>query len=67
MDEMNPVGIVFDGALIMRFGMEAVNFRSDAVTLPTKPMFHAMVTARLGEDSRDGDPTVVKLEAMAAT
>ena len=43
-----------------------IDLRSDTVTQPTAEMLDAMYAARLGDDSRDGDPTVGKLEALAA-
>jgi threonine aldolase len=43
-----------------------IDLRSDTVTLPTEEMREAMHRARLGDDSRDGDPTVGELEALAA-
>ncbi|MHB1006903.1 MAG: GntG family PLP-dependent aldolase [Chloroflexota bacterium] len=43
-----------------------VNLRSDVVTLPTEEMFEAMRAAVLGDDNRGEDPTVNRLEAMAA-
>jgi threonine aldolase len=43
-----------------------IDLRSDTVTRPTDAMLEAMRTAPLGDDSRDGDPTVVRLERMAA-
>jgi threonine aldolase len=46
--------------------MAIVDFRSDTVTLPTDEMRAAMRSAELGDDSRDGDPTVRALEALAA-
>ena len=42
-----------------------IDLRSDTVTQPTAEMLDAMYAARLGDDSRDGDPTVGKLEALA--
>ena len=42
-----------------------IDLRSDTVTQPTAEMLEAMYAARLGDDSRDGDPTVGKLEALA--
>jgi len=42
------------------------DFRSDTVTLPTEAMIRSIETAPLGDDSRDGDPTVERLESMAA-
>lgn len=42
------------------------DFRTDTVTRPTAGMLAAMQAATQGDDSRDGDPTVIKLEALAA-
>jgi threonine aldolase len=44
-----------------------IDLRSDTVTNPTEAMLDAMRRAELGDDSRDGDPTVGKLEALAAS
>lgn len=43
-----------------------IDLRSDTVTQPTVAMREAMRTATLGDDARDGDPTVQALEALAA-
>lgn len=43
-----------------------IDLRSDTVTQPTEAMLAAMQGATYGDDSRDGDPTVLKLEALAA-
>ena len=43
-----------------------IDLRSDTVTQPTEAMLDAMQSATYGDDSRDGDPTVLKLEALAA-
>ena len=43
-----------------------IDLRSDTITRPNEAMLDAMYEARLGDDSRDGDPTVRKLEALAA-
>ena len=43
-----------------------MDLRSDTVTRPTEAMRDAMRDATFGDDSRDGDPTVEKLEALAA-
>lgn len=43
-----------------------IDLRSDTLTLPTPEMLESMTTAKLGDDSRDGDPTVLELEAEAA-
>ena len=44
-----------------------IDLRSDTVTHPTEEMREAMQRAELGDDSREGDPTVRKLERAAAT
>ena len=46
--------------------MHLVDLRSDTVTLPTEAMRLAMATAELGDDVFGEDPTVVRLEALAA-
>ncbi|MGE5198211.1 MAG: threonine aldolase family protein [Rhodospirillaceae bacterium] len=46
--------------------MALIDLRSDTLSLPTPEMLQSIVTARLGDDSRDGDPTVRELEAEAA-
>jgi threonine aldolase len=43
-----------------------IDLRSDTVTLPTDEMREAMRRAALGDDSRDGDPTVCQLEELSA-
>src|SRR5215813_197527 len=43
-----------------------IDLRSDTLTRPTEAMLESMREATLGDDSRDGDATVQKLEAMAA-
>ncbi len=43
-----------------------IDLRSDTVTQPTEAMLDAMRSATFGDDSRDGDATVMKLEALAA-
>jgi threonine aldolase len=43
-----------------------IDLRSDTLSLPTPEMLAAMTTAKLGDDSRDGDPTVLELEAESA-
>ncbi|MCQ3949835.1 MAG: threonine aldolase, partial [Planctomycetes bacterium] len=42
------------------------DFRSDTVTRPTAEMYEAMAKAELGDDVLGDDPTVNRLEAMAA-
>lgn len=52
--------------------METIDFRSDTVTQPTLAMRRAMMEAGVGDDGRVGpdgrgeDPTINRLEAMAA-
>jgi len=46
--------------------MDIINVRSDTQTLPTEAMLEAMRRAPLGDDVFGEDPTVNKLEAMAA-
>lgn len=43
-----------------------VDLRSDTVTLPTPAMRQAMATAELGDDVMGEDPTVNRLQVMAA-
>ncbi|MGI6038162.1 MAG: threonine aldolase family protein [Limnochordia bacterium] len=43
-----------------------IDFRSDTVTLPSPAMLQAMATAPLGDDVLGEDPTVNRLEQMAA-
>jgi len=46
--------------------MRVVDFRSDTVTKPTPEMRHAMAVAEVGDDVLGEDPTVNRLEALAA-
>mgnify|MGYP001591285774 CR=1 FL=1 len=46
--------------------MNVIDLRSDTVTLPTPEMRKAMYEAELGDDVFGEDPTVNRLEAMAA-
>lgn len=46
--------------------MPAIDLRSDTVTKPTERMLERMRHAELGDDGREGDPTVRALEALAA-
>lgn len=46
--------------------MDRIDFRSDTVTWPTPAMRQAMHTAPLGDDVYGEDPTVNRLEALAA-
>jgi threonine aldolase len=43
-----------------------IDLRSDTVTRPTEAMLESMREATFGDDSRDGDQTVARLEALAA-
>jgi len=45
---------------------KAIDLRSDTVTLPTPAMRQAMFEAELGDDVMGEDPTVNRLEALAA-
>lgn len=45
---------------------QVIDLRSDTLSLPTTEMLSAIQSARLGDDSRDGDPTVIELESLAA-
>lgn len=46
--------------------MNTLDFRSDTVTRPTRAMREAMVEAQVGDDVYSEDPTVNRLEQMAA-
>jgi len=46
--------------------MNIIDMRSDTVTLPTEEMRRAMYEAQLGDDVYGEDPTVNRLEEMAA-
>lgn len=46
--------------------MQRIDLRSDTVTLPTPEMRKAMAEAEVGDDVWGEDPTVNRLEAMAA-
>ncbi|MFH1763529.1 MAG: GntG family PLP-dependent aldolase [Gemmatimonadota bacterium] len=43
-----------------------IDLRSDTLSMPTEEMLQSIQTAALGDDSRDGDPTVLELEALSA-
>ncbi|MFN7172340.1 MAG: threonine aldolase family protein [Fimbriimonadaceae bacterium] len=45
---------------------EVIDLRSDTVTRPTPEMFEAMRQAALGDDVLGDDPTVMRLEQLAA-
>jgi len=42
------------------------DFRSDTITEPTEEMREAMRAARVGDDGREGDPTIRELEEASA-
>jgi threonine aldolase len=46
--------------------VDRIDFRSDTVTWPTPEMREAMATAQVGDDVYGEDPTVNRLEAVAA-
>src|SRR5512143_2142529 len=46
--------------------MKIIDLRSDTVTHPTDEMRRAMAAAEVGDDVYEEDPTVNRLEAMAA-
>ncbi len=46
--------------------MKKIDLRSDTVTLPSPAMRQAMATAELGDDVYGEDPTINKLESLAA-
>ncbi|MCL4393593.1 MAG: low-specificity L-threonine aldolase [Chloroflexi bacterium] len=46
--------------------MRKIDLRSDTVTLPTPQMREAMARAEVGDDVMGEDPTINRLEAMAA-
>ncbi|WGS64839.1 low-specificity L-threonine aldolase [Marinitoga aeolica] len=46
--------------------MKFIDLRSDTVTEPTEEMRKAMCEAEVGDDVYDEDPTIKKLESMAA-
>ena len=45
---------------------EVIDLRSDTVTLPTQEMRESITQAKLGDDVFKEDPTVNKLEELAA-
>lgn len=46
--------------------MKMIDLRSDTVTLPTEEMIQSIVEARLGDDVSGEDPTINRLEELAA-
>ena len=47
--------------------MDYIDLRSDTVTWPTDEMRRAMANAKVGDDVYGDDPTVIELEALAAS
>lgn len=47
--------------------MKIIDLRSDTVTVPTQAMRRAMFEAEVGDDVYGEDPTVIRLEALAAS
>jgi threonine aldolase len=43
-----------------------IDMRSDTLSMPTQEMLETVLTAPMGDDSRDGDPTILELEALSA-
>jgi len=43
-----------------------IDLRSDTVTKPSEAMRRAMYAAEVADDTYDGDPTVIRLQEMAA-
>src|SRR3954466_14751277 len=52
--------------LAMPPSLPMIDLRSDTVTKPTAAMRKAMAEAEVGDDERDGDPTMMRLEARVA-
>jgi len=65
-DSKRPyIGLMIRSEL-WRVEMRIVDLRSDTVTLPTEEMLEAIRTAELGDDVYGEDPTVNRLEELAA-
>jgi len=43
-----------------------IDIRSDTKTKPTRAMYQAMIKAELGDEQNNEDPSVLKLQEMAA-
>ena len=50
----------------MSIGENVIDLRSDTVTKPTEEMKRAMYDAEVADDTYDGDPTVNRLQELAA-
>ena len=46
--------------------MKKIDLRSDTVTQPTDEMRRAMANAEVGDDVYQDDPTIIRLEQLAA-
>lgn len=46
--------------------MKTIDLRSDTLTKPTPEMYKAMGEADIGDEQAEEDPTVIKLQRMAA-
>ncbi len=46
--------------------MKTIDLRSDTVTMPTEAMRKAMATAEVGDDVYGEDPTIIRLQSLAA-
>lgn len=46
--------------------LKIIDIRSDTLTKPTQAMYQAMLKAELGDEQSNEDPTVLKLQEMAA-
>lgn len=46
--------------------MKTIDLRSDTVTMPTETMRKAMATAEVGDDVYGEDPTIIRLQSLAA-
>src|SRR4030067_2732898 len=55
-----------EGACRMDELKDLIDLRSDTVTLPTEEMLEAIKQAKLGDDVYRDDPTVNRLEKIAA-
>ena len=50
----------------MNHAQAPIDFRSDTVTRPTPAMREVMAQAEVGDDVLDGDPSVARLQDLAA-
>jgi len=52
--------------IINNYQLKKIDLRSDTVTLPTDEMREAMNNAEVGDDVYQEDPTINRLEELAA-